>query len=234
MLLICIWLHRRATNWRKSILWKIRKQKLNPTNWRTRAVSSSALRQAMSAPSTLKLAKPNVSAFGTCPKDGSCRVVPTERVVSRLVSVPTIRMCVDGSAPISTTLGTRIVIYWSTDATASKVRSCVPDGSFCNGDVLSPKEGISSDCTENHKHMHINYYGECKEIEECKQDILDDFPRRMREWLDNIIRFGGTFGVFSAPAIINACLLTVANDSRMEQPTWLTSGSMPSSGNSVT
>lgn len=202
MLLIGIWLHRRATNWRKSILWKIRKPKLNPTNWRTRALSSSALRQAMSAPSTLKRAKPNVSAFGTCPKDGSCRVVPTERVISRLVNVPTTLMCVDEFVPISTTPGTRIVIYWSTDATASKVRSCVLDGPFSNGDVLPLKEGISSDCTENHKHMHINYYGECKEIEECKPEILDDFPRRMREWLDNIIRFDGTFFSFHWPSLM--------------------------------
>lgn len=43
-------------------------------------------------------------------------------------------------------------------------------------------------CTDDHKHMHINYYGECKEIEACEQDVLDDFPRRMRDWLDNIIR----------------------------------------------
>lgn len=35
--------------------------------------------------------------------------------------------------------------------------------------------------------MHINYYGECKEIEECQASVLEDFPRRMREWLDNII-----------------------------------------------
>ncbi|KAI7697588.1 Sparc [Sarcoptes scabiei] len=44
-------------------------------------------------------------------------------------------------------------------------------------------------CTDDHKHMHINYYGECKEIEACEQDVLDDFPRRMRDWLDNIISY---------------------------------------------
>lgn len=35
--------------------------------------------------------------------------------------------------------------------------------------------------------MHINYYGQCKEIEKCKKDELEDFPRRMREWLDHIL-----------------------------------------------
>lgn len=44
------------------------------------------------------------------------------------------------------------------------------------------------DCTEGHKHMHINYYGQCKQIDECQKDVLEDFPRRMREWLDNIMR----------------------------------------------
>jgi len=48
-------------------------------------------------------------------------------------------------------------------------------------------EGALGDCTDDHKHMHINYYGECKEIEKCQSDVLEDFPRRMREWLDNII-----------------------------------------------
>ncbi|XP_027195422.2 SPARC-like [Dermatophagoides pteronyssinus] len=42
-------------------------------------------------------------------------------------------------------------------------------------------------CTYEHKHMHIDYYGECKDIEPCQDDVLEDFPRRMRDWLDNII-----------------------------------------------
>lgn len=37
-------------------------------------------------------------------------------------------------------------------------------------------------------HMHINYYGECQEFKECKQSELDDFPRRMNEWLFSIMR----------------------------------------------
>jgi len=38
------------------------------------------------------------------------------------------------------------------------------------------------------KHMHIDYYGECKEQPECQVDEMNDFPRRMREWLFNVMR----------------------------------------------
>jgi len=48
-------------------------------------------------------------------------------------------------------------------------------------------EGQSSDCTEEHRHMHIDYYGECQQLPECRKEVLEDFPRRMREWLDHII-----------------------------------------------
>lgn len=44
-------------------------------------------------------------------------------------------------------------------------------------------------CTFDHKHMHIDYYGECKVIEPCEEDTLEDFPRRMRDWLDSVISF---------------------------------------------
>lgn len=36
--------------------------------------------------------------------------------------------------------------------------------------------------------MHIDYYGECQQLPECKPEVLEDFPRRMREWLDVIMR----------------------------------------------
>jgi hypothetical protein len=48
-------------------------------------------------------------------------------------------------------------------------------------------EGLSSDCTEDHKHLHIDYYGECQELPKCAPEILEDFPRRMREWLYTIM-----------------------------------------------
>ena len=30
--------------------------------------------------------------------------------------------------------------------------------------------------------------GECREIPQCREDELEDFPRRMREWLFNVMR----------------------------------------------
>jgi len=37
------------------------------------------------------------------------------------------------------------------------------------------------------KHIHINYYGECKEIPACTDEEMSDFPRRMRDWLFNVM-----------------------------------------------
>ncbi|XP_045123782.1 SPARC-like [Portunus trituberculatus] len=38
------------------------------------------------------------------------------------------------------------------------------------------------------KHVHIEYYGECQQIPECVDEELEDFPRRMSEWLFHIMR----------------------------------------------
>ncbi|XP_074602114.1 secreted protein, acidic, cysteine-rich [Brevipalpus obovatus] len=48
--------------------------------------------------------------------------------------------------------------------------------------------GLSKECTKDEKHMHINYYGGCKQLNDCDKDTLADFPRRMREWLYNIMK----------------------------------------------
>jgi Fe2+ or Zn2+ uptake regulation protein len=39
----------------------------------------------------------------------------------------------------------------------------------------------------DHHHIHIEYYGECREIPTCTEDEMLDFPRRMREWLFNVM-----------------------------------------------
>ncbi|CAG9854193.1 unnamed protein product [Phyllotreta striolata] len=39
-----------------------------------------------------------------------------------------------------------------------------------------------------YKHVHIEYYGECREMRECTEEEMADFPRRMRDWLFNIMR----------------------------------------------
>jgi len=47
----------------------------------------------------------------------------------------------------------------------------------------------SSECQDSeYKHIHINYYGQCKELPECTEDEMKDFPRRMRDWLFNVMR----------------------------------------------
>jgi len=41
---------------------------------------------------------------------------------------------------------------------------------------------------EKIRHAHVEYYGECRQIQECSEDDLTDFPRRMREWLFNVMK----------------------------------------------
>ena len=36
--------------------------------------------------------------------------------------------------------------------------------------------------------MHVEYFGECRENPRCTEDDLSDFPRRMREWLFNVMK----------------------------------------------
>lgn len=38
------------------------------------------------------------------------------------------------------------------------------------------------------KHIHVEYFGECRVMAECTVDDLVDFPRRMREWLFNVMK----------------------------------------------
>ncbi|XP_011505492.1 PREDICTED: SPARC [Ceratosolen solmsi marchali] len=40
----------------------------------------------------------------------------------------------------------------------------------------------------DYQHVHIEYYGECKQMPPCKEEDKIDFPRRMRDWLFNIMR----------------------------------------------
>jgi len=47
-------------------------------------------------------------------------------------------------------------------------------------DPRCPKEKI--------RHVHIEYYGECRQIKICSEDELMDFPRRMREWMFNVMK----------------------------------------------
>lgn len=39
-----------------------------------------------------------------------------------------------------------------------------------------------------YKHVHIEYYGVCRDMPPCSDEEMSDFPRRMRDWLFNIMR----------------------------------------------
>lgn len=41
---------------------------------------------------------------------------------------------------------------------------------------------------EEVKHVHIDYYGRCRNMPDCSENDLADFPRRMRDWLFNVMR----------------------------------------------
>lgn len=46
-----------------------------------------------------------------------------------------------------------------------------------------------SRCTNpKNSHIHIDYYGQCKEIPRCAEEEMLDFPRRMREWLFHVMK----------------------------------------------
>ncbi|XP_034936803.1 SPARC [Chelonus insularis] len=40
----------------------------------------------------------------------------------------------------------------------------------------------------DYQHVHIEYYGHCRQMPMCKEQDMLDFPRRMRDWLFNIMR----------------------------------------------
>ncbi|XP_071455517.1 SPARC [Hetaerina americana] len=64
---------------------------------------------------------------------------------------------------------------WGSDCQIYQMRCwCTKDDERCLG--------------EKFKHIHIEYYGECREMPPCKPEEMADFPRRMRDWLFNIMR----------------------------------------------
>lgn len=41
---------------------------------------------------------------------------------------------------------------------------------------------------EKFEHVHVDYYGTCRELPQCVEEEMEDFPRRMREWLFNVMQ----------------------------------------------
>ncbi len=54
--------------------------------------------------------------------------------------------------------------------------------------LCTTTDGDNTGCVDpKYAHAHVEYYGECREIPACRDDELEDFPRRMREWLFNVM-----------------------------------------------
>lgn len=64
---------------------------------------------------------------------------------------------------------------WDSDCALYQMRC------MCTEDL----DGCESD---KYKHVHIDYYGPCKDIGECTPEEMEDFPRRMRDWLFNVMQ----------------------------------------------
>ncbi|XP_026727081.1 SPARC [Trichoplusia ni] len=64
---------------------------------------------------------------------------------------------------------------WTSDCEVYQQRCLCLDGSeLCRG--------------PQYHHVQIEYYGMCREMPECNENEMLDFPRRMRDWLFNIMR----------------------------------------------
>ncbi|KAJ8718747.1 hypothetical protein PYW07_016303 [Mythimna separata] len=64
---------------------------------------------------------------------------------------------------------------WTSDCEVYQQRCLCLDGSeLCRG--------------PQYHHVQIEYYGMCREMPECSENEMSDFPRRMRDWLFNIMR----------------------------------------------
>lgn len=64
---------------------------------------------------------------------------------------------------------------WMTDCDLHRQRC------LCEGDLPGCQD-------EMYKHLHIDYFGQCQQLPDCEEEELADFPRRMRDWLFNVMR----------------------------------------------
>ncbi|KAK2725349.1 SPARC-like [Artemia franciscana] len=93
----------------------------------------------------------------------------------------------------------------SGEAECRCVESCLPEVDDRRKVCTNHNETFNSDCElyrmrclcttgsqeclgPKYSHAHIEYYGECRDMPECTEQEMDDFPRRMRDWLFNIMR----------------------------------------------
>lgn len=64
---------------------------------------------------------------------------------------------------------------WQSDCEVYRQRClCLDNSDQCRG--------------PQYHHVQIEYYGTCREMPDCTESEMSDFPRRMRDWLFNIMR----------------------------------------------
>jgi hypothetical protein len=64
---------------------------------------------------------------------------------------------------------------WESDCELYRMRC------FCEKDTEQCQK-------KKYKHAHVDYYGACRDIEPCTPEEMEDFPRRMRDWLFNVMK----------------------------------------------
>lgn len=64
---------------------------------------------------------------------------------------------------------------WNSDCEVYRMRClCDEDSEHC--------------LKKKYKHIHVDYYGACRDIAVCSKEEMEDFPRRMRDWLFNVMK----------------------------------------------
>lgn len=101
--------------------------------------------------------------------------------------------------------GRECVINEDATATCECVTKCQPEADPRRKVCSNHNQTWESDCElyrmrclckdekdgckgEKFEHVHIDYYGACRELPQCEEEEMEDFPRRMREWLFNVMQ----------------------------------------------
>ncbi|CAD5116849.1 DgyrCDS5693 [Dimorphilus gyrociliatus] len=47
---------------------------------------------------------------------------------------------------------------------------------------------------QSFSHIHLDYYGPCRQVQECSEEDLSQFPKRLKEWFEDVADFLETDG----------------------------------------
>ncbi|XP_055605391.1 SPARC [Uranotaenia lowii] len=102
---------------------------------------------------------------------GAGRICQAEGTEAKCVCIPECPSEVDVRRKVCTNLNET----WDSACEVHRQRClCNTDDPRCRGPEVH--------------HVHIDYYGQCRTMPDCSENDLSDFPRRMREWLFNVMR----------------------------------------------